>query len=198
MPAGLILASTSRYRATLLERLGLPFRTEAPGVVEQPLADEAPAALALRLALAKADAVCTRFADHLVLASDQVADCDGRLLGKPGNAERCREQLRASSGRSVTFHTAVVLRHAAQSLTLSHVDRTTVRFRQLDSVAIEAYVRHDRPFECAGGFRAEGLGVALFDAIESTDPTALIGLPLIWVADALRRTGLDPLGAAHG
>ena len=197
MPAALILASTSPYRATLLERLGLPFRSEAPGVGEVALPDEAPGALALRLALAKAEAVSARFPDQLILASDQVADCGGRLLGKPGNAERCREQLRASSGRNVTFHTAVVLRLAAQSLTLSHVDRTTVRFRELDAAAIDAYVRHDRPFDCAGGFRAEGLGVALFDAIESSDPTALLGLPLIWVANALRRAGLDPLAAAH-
>jgi len=195
MPARLILASTSRYRATLLARLGLPFRTEAPALAEAALAGEAPEALAVRLALAKAEAVAARFPGDLVLASDQVADCEGQVLGKPGDAARCREQLSASSGRSVLFHTAVVLRHAATSLTLSHVDCTTVHFRELDRLAIEAYVRHDRPFDCAGGFRAEGLGVALFDSIESSDPTALIGLPLIWVANALRRAGLDPLAA---
>jgi septum formation protein len=196
MPARLILASTSRYRATLLARLGLPFRTEAPGVTEGVLPDEATDALALRLARAKAEAVAARFPDDLVLASDQVADCAGRVLGKPGDAVRCREQLLASSGRQVVFHTAVVLRHAAASLTFTHVDRTTVQFRELDLPAIDAYIRLERPFDCAGAFRAEGLGVALFDAIESSDPTALIGLPLIWVADALRRAGLDPL-ATH-
>ena len=196
MPGRLILASTSRYRAALLMRLGLPFRTEAPGVAEEALPDEAPDALALRLARAKAEAVAARFPDELVLASDQVADCAGQVLGKPGDAARCRQQLLASSGRRVEFHTAVVLRHAAASLMFTHVDRTTVQFRELDLPAIDSYIRLERPFDCAGGFRGEGLGVALFDAIESSDPTALIGLPLIWVADALRRAGLDPL-AAH-
>lgn len=193
MPPRLILASTSRYRATLLARLGLPFRAEAPGVAEDALVAETPAALALRLAHAKAGAIAARFPEALVLGSDQVADCEGRVLEKPGDADRCREHLVASSGRSVVFHTAVVLRRTATSLTLSHVDRTAVHFRELDLPAIEAYIRHDRPFDCAGGFRAEGLGVALFDAVESSDPTALIGLPLIWVANALRQAGLDPL-----
>ena len=197
MPARLILASTSRYRANLLARLGLPFRAEAPGVAEAVLPDERADALALRLARAKAEAVAARIPDDLVLASDQVADCGGRVLGKPGNAARCREQLLASSGRSVAFHTAVVLRHASASLTFAHVDCTIVRFRELDLPAIDAYIELERPFDCAGGFRAEGLGVALFDAIESSDPTALIGLPLIWVANALRRAGLDPLAVAQ-
>jgi septum formation protein len=196
MPGRLILASTSRYRATLLTRLGLPFRAEAPGLAEVAPPDEASDALALRLARAKAEAVAARFPEDLVLGSDQVADCAGRVLGKPGDAERCREQLLVSSGRVVVFHTAVVLRHAAASLTMAHVDRTTVQFRELDLRSIDAYIQLERPFDCAGGFRAEGLGVALFDAIESRDPTALIGLPLIWVANALRRAGLDPL-AAH-
>ncbi len=195
MPAGLILASTSPYRATLLARLGLPFQIEAPGVAEESLAGEAPDALALRLAHAKAESVAARFPDDLILASDQVADCAGQVLGKPGDAARCRDQLLACSGRHVVFHTAVVLRHAAASLTMSHLDRTTVRFRELDGPTIDVYIRRDRPFDCAGGFRAEGLGVALFDSIESSDPTALIGLPLIWVANALRRAGLDPLAA---
>jgi len=195
MPGRLILASTSRYRATLLTRLGLPFRTEAPGVAEEALPDEIPDALALRLARAKAEAVAARFPEDLVLGSDQVADCAGRVLGKPGDAARCREQLLASSGRGVVFHTAVVLRHAVASMTMAHVDRTIVQFRELDLPSIDAYIQLERPFDCAGGFRAEGLGVALFDAIESSDPTALIGLPLIWVANALRRAGLDPLVA---
>jgi len=197
MPARLILASTSPYRAALLTRLGLPFAIESPGIGETALPGEAPEALALRLALAKAEAVAARYPDDLVLASDQVADCDGRILGKPGDAERCREQLRASSGRSVVFHTAVTLRHVAVARTLSAVDRTVVRFRTLDPATIAAYVARDRPFDCAGGFRAEGLGVALFERIESSDPTALIGLPMIWVANALRNSGLDPLTAAQ-
>ena len=197
MSARLILASTSPYRAHLLARLGLPFRTEAPGVAEDVFTMEAPESLALRLAHAKAEAIANRFPDDWVLGSDQVADCEGRVVGKPGDADRCREQLLASSGRSVVFHTAVVLRRAAISLTQSHVDRTIVHFRELDAPTIDAYVRHDQPFDCAGGFRAEGLGVVLFESIESSDPTALIGLPLIWVAEALRRAGLDPLAADH-
>lgn len=197
MPSGLVLASTSRYRAALLERLGLPFRVAAPGVDEEPRDGEAPAGLALRLAEAKAQSVASQFPDALVLGSDQVADCEGRMLGKPGDAAHCREQLAACSGRSVEFHTAVVLHHAAASFARSHVDRTTVRFRALDAAAIEAYVRRDKPFDCAGGFRAEGLGVALFESIDSSDPTALIGLPLIWVAAALKRAGLDPLAPAQ-
>lgn len=197
MPPVLVLASTSRYRAALLKRLGLPFRTESPGVEEMPRAGETPLATALRLAHAKANAVAARFPDALVLASDQVADCDGRLLGKPGDAVRACEQLRASSGRAVVFHTAVALCHARGSLVLSHVDRTTVHFRALDDAAIDAYVRRDRPFDCAGGFRAEGLGVTLFESIASSDPTALIGLPMIWVAAALRHAGLDPLATGQ-
>ena len=195
MPARLILASTSPYRASLLARLGLPFASESPGIAEDALADEAPAARALRLAQAKAEAIAVGHPEDWVLGSDQVADCEGRVLGKPGDAAGCREQLRASSGRSVVFHTAVVLRRLLPSLTLSHVDRTTVRFRELDAPAIEAYIQRDRPFDCAGGFRAEGLGVALFASVESSDPTALIGLPMIWVATALRQAGLDPLAA---
>lgn len=197
MESGLVLASTSGYRASLLERLGLPFLIEPPGVDEAPLAGESPEATALRLALAKSESVAARLPDALVLASDQVADCAGTLLGKPGDAARACAQLRASSGRPVVFHTAVVLRHAAARLVLSHVDRTTVNFRALDDAAIDAYVRRDRPFDCAGGFRAEGLGVALFESIESRDPTALVGLPLIWVAAALRSAGLDPLAAVQ-
>jgi septum formation protein len=195
MPAGLVLASTSRYRASLLERLGLPFRTEPPGVEETALAGETPEATALRLALAKAESVANRFPDAWVLGSDQVADCAGTRLAKPGDAARARAQLRASSGRAVVFHTAVALRHAARQIAVSHVDRTTVHFRRLDEAAIDAYVRRDQPFDCAGGFRVEGLGAALFDSIESSDPTALVGLPLIWVAAALRNAGLDPLTA---
>jgi septum formation protein len=193
MPVSLILASTSPYRAALLRRLGLPFRVEAPGVAEGLLADEAPAAGALRLARAKALAVAAFHADDWVLGSDQVADCDGRILEKPGNADRCREQLAACSGRSVRFYTAAALARGPRGAVSQHVDCTTVRFRQLTQEEIARYVQRDRPFDCAGGFRCEGLGIALFDGIDGSDPTALIGMPLIWVAGALRQAGLDPL-----
>jgi len=195
MPVSLILASTSPYRAALLERLGLTFKVEASGIAERPLADEAPAARALRLAIAKALAVAAAHPDDWVLGSDQVADCDGRILEKPGDAERCRRQLAVCSGRSVRFYTAAVLAHGERGAVSQHVDCTTVRFRPLSGDEIARYVERDRPFDCAGGFRCEGLGIALFDGVDCSDPTALIGLPLIWVASALRQAGLDPLAA---
>jgi septum formation protein len=197
MPVSLILASTSPYRAALLKRLGVPFSVQAPGVAEELQAGEAPPARALRLALAKAHAVAAAHPDAWVLGSDQVADCDGRILEKPGDADRCREQLAACSGRSVTFLTAAVLARSHPAAVHQHLDRTTVRFRSLTGAEIARYVQRDRPFDCAGGFRCEGLGIALFDGIDGSDPTALIGLPLIWVAGALRQAGLDPLAATH-
>lgn len=189
MQPTLILASTSRYRATLVNRLGLPFGVEAPGVDEAGQAGESPADRALRLARAKAAAVALRFPDAWVIGSDQVAECRGRIHDKPGDERRCREQLQASSGQAVLFHTAVVLRREAPLATSEHIDRTTVRFRELDAAEIAAYVERDRPFDCAGGFRVEGLGITLFTSVESRDPTALIGLPLIWLAAALRSAG---------
>jgi septum formation protein len=193
MPAPLILASTSAYRAVLLERLGLPFSVKAPGVNEELLAGEAPAARALRLAQAKAQAISAVHPEAWVLGSDQVAECDGWILEKPGDADRCRRQLAACSGRCVTFHTAVVLVRGQPSALNRHVDRTVVRFRSLNDDEIARYVQRDRPFDCAGAFRCEGLGITLFDGIDGSDPTALIGLPLIWVSRALRQAGLDPL-----
>jgi septum formation protein len=189
----LYLASTSRYRADLLARLGVPFAVEAPGVDEVRLAGEKPVELALRLARAKAAAVAGRHPDCWALGADQVAVCDGRVLGKPGDARNCREQLQASSGQAVEFHTAAVLQRFEPRDARAHVDLTVVRFRSLSPSEIARYVELDRPFDCAGGFRSEGLGIALFEAIEASDPAALIGLPLIWVAGALRAAGLDPL-----
>jgi septum formation protein len=197
MRPALYLASTSRYRAAQLARLGQPFLIEAPQVDESAVAGEAPAARALRLAHAKALAVSARHPEAWVLGSDQVADCAGRIHDKPGDAARCREQLRASSGRTVQFHTAVVLRRGRPDAVREHLDRTIVRFRELGDDEITRYVARDQPFDCAGGFRCEGLGVALFDTVETRDPFALVGLPLIWVAKALREVGLDPLAPAQ-
>ena len=196
-PRALVLASTSRYRRALLAQLGLPFAVAAPDTDETPLPGEAPRATALRLAEAKARSVAARHPGALIIGSDQVADCGGRIHDKPGDAERCREQLRASSGRAVEFHTAVVLRRHRPDAVHEHVDRTIVHFRPLGDEEIARYVERDRPFDCAGGFRCEGLGVALFDAVETRDPSALVGLPLIWVAKALRVAGLDPLAANY-
>ena len=197
MPQPLILASTSPYRAALLRRLRLPFEVAAPDVAEDLQPGEAPAARALRLALAKAQAVAALRPAAWVLGSDQVADCGGRILDKPGVAERCREQLTACSGRAVIFYTAAVLIHDREKTPGHHTDRTIVRFRNLSATDIANYVERDRALDCAGGFRCEGLGIALFEEIESADPTALIGLPLIWVARALREAGLDPLAATQ-
>ncbi len=191
----LILASTSSYRRTLLERLGLPFAVEAPGIDEAAAPGEAPAELAARLAAAKACAVGARRAGAVVIGSDQVAECGGQVLGKPLSVANARLQLASASGRVVEFHTAVALLHADGVRLQQHTDRTRVRFRRLDAAAIAYYVEVDRPFDCAGSFRSEGLGAALLEAVETEDPTALVGLPLIWLAQALGRAGLDPLSA---
>jgi septum formation protein len=185
----LILASTSQYRRELLARLGVDFEVEAPGVSEAHVAGESPTDRALRLASAKAQAVSARHPDAVVIGSDQVGASGGEALDKPGDAARNRAQLERLSGQTAHFHTACVLLGARAGLRLAHVDTTTVVFRALASGEIDRYVARERPFDCAGGFRAEALGVTLFDRIESQDPTALIGLPLIWLAGALRAAG---------
>jgi len=188
----LTLASTSRYRRELLARLALPFEVAAPEVDETRHPQEAPEALARRLAAAKAAAVGRQRPDHVVIGSDQVAALDDRVLSKPGTPERAIEQLRAASGRSVRFLTAVAVQHPDGRQEM-HVDHTRVDFRLLTDAQIERYVALDMPLDCAGSFRSEGLGVRLFERIESQDPAALVGLPLVWLAGALARAGLDPL-----
>lgn len=185
----LILASTSRYRRELLSRLGLPFEVERPEVDETPHPGEPPDALAARLAEAKALAVAARHPDAWVIGSDQVAELDGRALGKPGDHACAASQLRASAGRTLHFHTAVCLHRARDGANHVHFDTTAVRFRALDDAEIERYLQAEQPYDCAGSFKSEGLGISLFDAIESRDPTALVGLPLIAVAAMLRRAG---------
>jgi septum formation protein len=185
----LILASTSRYRAALLERFGLRFNTASPAVDEKELAEEDPRARAARLSDAKAEAVAAQFPDAVVIGGDQVPAARGTVLHKPGNAANCREQLRLLSGASAEFFTACTVRCAAADLMLSHVDTTTVRLRALSEAEIERYVEREQPFDCAGGFKAEALGISLFERMDSQDPTAIIGLPLIWLAGALRTAG---------
>lgn len=184
----LILASTSAYRRELLGRLRLPFEVMRPEVDETPHADEAPRALALRLARVKAQAVAADAGDAWVIGSDQVAELDGRPLGKAGTSDAAARQLAAMSGRKVTFHTALCLVHAAEPPHLE-LDTTTVRFRALADDEIRRYVAAEQPLDCAGSFKCEGLGITLFDAIDSADPTALIGLPLIATARLLRAAG---------
>ena len=169
----------------------LPFSTRSPDAVEDVVDGEAPAAMAQRLALAKAKSIAAP--DAIVIGSDQVASLDGRVLRKPGSSEAAFAQLRACRGKSVLFHTAVAVVETRAGTTLQHVDRTEVVFRRLDDAALERYVQLESPLDCAGSFKSEGLGVALFERISSEDPTALIGLPLIFVADALRTLGADAL-----
>ena len=190
MPA-LILASTSRYRQELLSRLRLPFETVAPEVDETALPGEAPAALAERLALAKARVVAAAHPGAVVIGSDQVADLGGMAIGKPGSHARAAEQLRQMSGREVVFQTAVAI--VAPGLAAIERAEVRVRVRELSDPAIEAYLRADEPYDCAGSAEVESLGIALLDAVESDDPTALIGLPLIRTCALLRRAGLEPL-----
>jgi len=191
----LILGSTSRYRRELLERLRLPFKVRSPEVDETPRDGEAPAALALRLALAKAHAVAAQAPDAVVIGSDQVADLDGTPVGKPGNHERAVAQLRSMRGKSIVFQTAVAVVCRQTGFEASALVPVQVRFRELSDGEIEHYLRAEQPYDCAGSAKSEGLGIALLTAIESDDPTALIGLPLIRTAELLRQAGIDPLAA---
>jgi septum formation protein len=189
----LILGSTSRYRRELLERLRLPFEIHSPQVDETPHSGEMPAALAGRLALAKARAISATHPNAVVIGSDQVADLDGEPIGKPGTHERAVAQLRRMRGRSVVFHTAVAVVCEASGFAGSALAPVTVRFRELTDAEIEHYLRTEQPYDCAGSAKCETLGIALLDAIDSDDPTALVGLPLIRTCALLRQAGLDPL-----
>jgi len=184
----LVLASTSPYRRELLARLGLPFLMDRPEVDETPGAAEAPPALARRLAQAKARAVSARHPGAWVIGSDQVAECDGRPLGKPGDRDTAIRQLQASSGRTLRFHTALCLVRDGHD-PLEHIDLTEVVFRELSAEEILRYLDADQPYDCAGSFKCEALGISLFDAIRSEDPIALVGLPLIALSRALRGAG---------
>lgn len=195
MQPALILASTSRYRRELLQRLRLPFDVQAPEVDESEQAGEAPAALAERLALAKAHAVAARQPDAVVIGSDQVAELDGRAIGKPHTHERAIEQLRSMSGRSVTFHTAVAVVRRDRGFAQVRLAPVRVQFRPLTDEEIERYLRAEQPYDCAGSAKSEGLGIALLQAIDSDDPTALVGLPLIRTCELLRAAGLDPFSS---
>lgn len=186
----LVLGSTSRYRRELLNRLQLPFDIAAPHVDEATRPGEGPRALALRLALEKACAVAARFPGAVVIGSDQVADLDGDAIGKPGTHDRAVEQLRRMRGRSVVFQTAVAVVCQESRFSQTDLAAVRVRFRDLRDDEIEAYLRAERPYDCAGSARSEGLGICLLDSIDSDDPTALIGLPLIRTCRMLRAAGL--------
>ena len=189
----LILGSTSRYRKELLQRLRMPFTSVSPAVDETPLRGEAPAALALRLALAKAREVAARRPQAVVVGSDQVAELDGQCLGKPGTHDRAVAQLRTMRGRTVVFQTAIAVVRRDTHFEQAQLVPVKVRFRPLTDAEIEYYLRTEQPYDCAGSAKCETLGIALLEAIESDDPTALIGLPLIGTCALLRSAGLDPL-----
>ena len=189
----LVLGSTSRYRRELLARLGLPFEIAAPDVDETALPGEAPAQTALRLSEAKARAVASRYDNALVIGSDQVADCDGRAIGKPGSRDNAIALLRELSGRTVVFHTGVALIDTASGRCQRELVDVTSAFRTLSEREIETYLDKETPYDCAGGVRSEALGIALFTRITSDDPTALVGLPLIALTRMLRNEGVDAL-----
>lgn len=191
----LILGSTSRYRRELLERLRVPFDVVSPDVDETPLAGEAPHALATRLALAKAKAVAALHPQAVVIGSDQVADLNGEPLGKPGTHERAVLQLQRMRGQTVVFQTAVSVVCLESRFEQTELAQIKVRFRDLSDAEIEAYLRAEEPYDCAGSAKSEGLGIALLDAIDNDDPTALIGLPMIRTARLLCAAGIDLLGA---
>lgn len=191
----IILASSSPYRKRLLGRLQLPFSCVSPDVDESPRPGEQAAALASRLALAKAAAVAASYPDALVIGSDQVAARGDMLMGKAGTHAAAREQLRASSGNEVRFYTSVaLLRHREPAFEKFHVERFCVHFRVLAANVIENYLQREQPYDCAGSFKCEGLGIALFDRLEGDDPTSLEGLPLIALTGLLAEAGIDVLG----
>lgn len=189
----LVLGSTSRYRKELLSRLGMPFEVASPDVDETPQNGEAPAELAKRLALAKAHAVASKFPSAVVIGSDQVADLHGEPLGKPGNHERAVAQLRRMRGQTVVFQTAVAVVCQATGFSQSDLAAVRVQFRQLSDAEIETYLQREKPYDCAGSAKSEGLGIALLSSIENDDPTALIGLPLIRTCRLIQAAGIEVL-----
>ena len=185
----IILASSSQYRRDLLDRFLDSYETMTPDVDESNDQGLSPADLATYLARKKAEAIAVNARDALIIGADQLAVLDDRVLGKPGVHQKAVEQLLAAAGKSVTFLTAVCILYPVGRARFEHTDLTTVHFRQFDRRLAEAYLRHDEPYDCAGSFKLEGAGFVLFDSVKTDDPTALIGLPMIWVADRLRQLG---------
>ena len=195
LPRALVLGSTSVYRRALLERLRIPFTVVAPDVDETTLAGETPDQTAVRLALAKARAVAHSRWDSVVIGSDQVADLYGEAIGKPGNFERARKQLQRMSGQTVVFHTAVAVVCSAQQFVAQALVPVRVKFRTLSDAEISHYLLAETPYDCAGSAKSEGLGIALLERIDNSDPSTLVGLPLIETARMLREAGIPILGS---
>ena len=190
----IVLASASRYRRELLQRFGLPFQSVTPAVDESEVPGEPAPDTALRLAILKARAVCPRFPDSIVIGSDQVASCEGTRLGKPGNHANAVKQLELMSGKTAQFDTALAVLDTASGEVRSRVVPCRVTFRPLTRAVIEAYLEREQPYDCAGSAKAEGLGIALIARIETDDPTSLIGLPLIALAELLAAAGVPVIG----
>jgi len=189
----IVLASSSSYRQALLQKLGLPFTAAAPDIDETPRTDETPRELVQRLAIAKAQALAERFPRHLIIGSDQVACIDSHILGKPGSVANARAKLQLASGRCVKFFTGLCLLDSASGHYQSLTEPFRVYFRNLTAAQIASYIDREMPLDCAGSFKSEGLGIALFDKLEGDDPNALIGLPLIRLAGMLERAGVATL-----
>jgi septum formation protein len=185
----ILLASASRYRQGLLDRFLDDYETVTPDIDESPQADEDPETMASRLARSKAETVSSKNRDALIIGADQLAVLDDAVLGKPGDHQKAAEQLMAAAGKVVTFLTAVCVLDPVTRGRHEHIDRTTVRFRQFDRRLADAYLRHDEPYDCAGSFKIEGAGFVLFESVSTDDPTALIGLPMIWLAGTLQKLG---------
>ncbi|HCN97729.1 MAG TPA: septum formation inhibitor Maf [Leclercia sp.] len=191
----LILASTSPYRRVLLEKLGVPFECAAPNVDETPQPGESPRHLVVRLAQEKAKSLAARFPDHLIIGSDQVCVLDGMITGKPHTEENARQQLLKARGSIVTFYTGLALYNSSTGHLQTECEPFDVHFRHLSEQEIDDYVRKERPINCAGSFKSEGLGIALFDRLDGRDPNTLVGLPLIALCQMLRREHYNPLMA---
>ena len=191
--SNLLLASTSPWRRMLLEKLTLPFDCAAPEVDETPQPGESARQLVVRLAQAKAQALASRFPQHLIIGSDQVCVLDGEITGKPHTEENAHRQLRKASGTIVTFYTGLALYNSANGHLQTECEPFDVHFRHLSDQEIEAYIRKENPLQCAGSFKSEGLGITLFERLEGRDPNSLVGLPLIALCQMLRREGFNPL-----
>ncbi|ANI83495.1 Maf family protein [Kosakonia oryzae] len=189
----IILASTSPYRRALLEKLGLAFECAAPQADETPHAGEAPRHLVLRLAQEKAQSLADKYPQHLIIGSDQVCVLDGEITGKPHTEENARQQLMKARGNIVTFYTGLALYNSATGHLQTECEPFDVHFRHLSEPEIDDYIRKERPLNCAGSFKSEGLGIALFERLEGRDPNTLVGLPLIALCQMLRREQCNPL-----
>ncbi|MCK9606515.1 MAG: Maf family nucleotide pyrophosphatase [Methylomonas sp.] len=186
----LVLASSSKYRGQILNKLQLPFTSCGSAVNENPFPNERPNCLALRLATAKAQAVANTHPRHLIVGSDQVAVCEGILLGKPGDREGALRQLKLQSGKKVTFYTGICVLDSGSGILKTDLDTCHVFFRDLNEAQINRYLDKEQPYDCAGSFKSEGYGIALFSKIEGEDPNALIGLPLIKLINLLNQFGM--------